>query len=1094
MSDEHPIGEVTQLIEKWLKLQANGSELSVEELCAASPALIDQVRRELTAIRKMDEFLAESETSTKSSIGERTGKAESQNNYVLQQLLGYGGCSEVYLAKDTKLGRCVALKFLRPDTRDSAKLHQRLKREAEITSQLNHPGIVAIHSAGETDGTPFYSMQYIEGDSLAETISTHHRDARKSSGNFIDGGMRRLLKHLVDVCQTIAFAHENGVIHRDLKPANIVTGRFGETYVIDWGLARHFERSYDREIPVDSREPKPPAGGNDDNSKLTQLGHALGTPAYMSPEQVNGDTVGAPSDIFNLGATLYCILVGHAPYHSDSIATNLNQAKSATFEHPRTIAPRIPAALAAICCKAMAARPLDRYPSAMALASDVEDFLADQPVTAMPTPWVDRLRRWLQKHRTAVTTTLATALIGLVLLAIGNSLLLQSNRKLSISEASARQSLYAQRIAVANSEIENNNIVRARELLQQCPPESRRWEWHLLNNLIERHQPLVSLDFPGDQIRTIALDPAGDRLAAGDNTGTVKIWSTHNWKLLHEFDALIAVRKIAFVPGQDKLLAVGRRRSRPESRLTMLTLNSGQVEKKKIDSQSITALAITSDGKNFVTGELSPSGSSRIIIYDTQSMIPLHRIEDAHSDQINDLTINDQTEILACGADAMVTRWTMDGKSAGATQANNASVLSLDAVSDLIATAGSDNIVKTWRASTESTELLPLQSFAGHSDHVLSARLSPDQRFLATSGMDRDIHIWDLQSKRLAETIKRHSSHVRCLAFHPYRPLLFSGGEDRVVNVWDTERLSLLKPEGWNVDFTLGESEKLVVCDGKVINIWDALQQRPVVRISDHPAPILGITAGNDLVASCYFNGRCRLWNAANGNLIGEFGDPEAGAIFDAEIIGNDNYVALLHHRHTIEIVDLVDAQNSFQLKTKQRPYRLSASADGRMLVVATKNGSLEVFDLVRKSPIAEIQVGDKYLLGLCINPVRSHEVAVAAIDGSVTVLDLDSRQPVCRIQSGSSWLNCLAYTPDGQRIVAGNEHTMICFDADSGQEIVSMTMPRCVHEIAFNRDGSRLALASGPREGVPRQTKPPYVHLLHAGKAKKGTQLILGH
>ena len=144
-----------------------------------------------------------------------------------------------------------------------------------------------------------------------------------------------------DVCQTIAFAHDNRVIHRDLKPSNIVTGKFGETYVIDWGLARRNQNPEENELP-------PASGAAALDSGLTQHGTAIGTPAYMSPEQVAGEQVGPASDIFNLGATLYCILIGHSPYHSDSLTENLKNAQAASFMKPHEKNEAVPRAASAI--------------------------------------------------------------------------------------------------------------------------------------------------------------------------------------------------------------------------------------------------------------------------------------------------------------------------------------------------------------------------------------------------------------------------------------------------------------------------------------------------------------------------------------------------------------------------------------------------------------------------------------------------------------------------------------------------------------------------------------------------------------------------
>ena len=1100
MADKQPIGEVTQLIERWLDLEANGLKISVEELCQESPDLIAEVRQELSSIRKMDELLESPGSPPLTALGSRTGEAICENSYLLETLLGHGGCSEVYLAQDTKLGRPVAIKFLRPDTVNVARLQQRLRQEAEITSQLNHPGIVAIHASGEVNGVPFYSMQYVEGESLSQVLRACH-ESHSEKSNFLSLSMRKLLKHFVDVCQTIAFAHERNIIHRDLKPANIVTGQFGETYVIDWGLARSIDNeeidgSHDRQTTIA-------------DSRLTQQGHTLGTPAFMSPEQVTGENIDKPSDIFNLGATLYAILVGQSPYHSDSVIENLKNAQTATFTQPCVANSKVPNGLSAICTKAMSAKPGDRYASAADLADDVEFFLADQPISAMPTPWSDTIRRWLYKHRTAVTTLATTALVGLVLLAIGNSMLLKSNRdliksekkatanetratanekkalaneaKALKSEAKAQQRLYSQLIALANSEIENNNIVRAEEILEQCPPEYRQWEWRLLKNLVDQHQPLVSLEFPGDQIRDLVLDASGSRLAAGDSSGRIRIWDTESWKVLNDLDAGLGVRKIAMLPDEDKLIAGGTRRRRADGRLRLINLSTGEIEiKRNLKSTIVSAMAVSGDGQYVVTGELMPDQQSRIAIYDSHTLKQVHSWNEAHSDRISSLLIdNERDQIIASGVDGKITRWTFDGEQLLSFQANLESVLNIDCRANFVSSTGSDNVIQIWKSDIQDSKLTPFHAFAGHTDLVLASSISPDLNFVATAGMDRDLHIWDLRTKRLSETIKRHSSHIRCVKYHPTKPLLFSGGEDRVVNVWDTTRHRKLKPTGLYVGFAGADSQSMIVSNGQDISIWDAKNRKPILRITDHPGNISGIAVGHQIVASYYLRpGLARIWDVGTGKLLGEFGNRQLQDIYDACIFEKDQKLCLLRHRG-IEFIDTRD-KTVTELKTEGAPYRIAADSEKQIVAVGTRNGSLEIYKLNDHSRIGTIKISDAPITGVSISPDHDH-VAATSADGSISVWEIDSRQLVCKTRSGSSWLNCLGFTPDGTRIVSGNEHTLTCWDALTGQEIVSITMARCVHKLAFNRDGTLMALASGPRDGEPRSTKPPDVEILRA-------------
>jgi tetratricopeptide (TPR) repeat protein/tRNA A-37 threonylcarbamoyl transferase component Bud32 len=324
-----------------------------------------------------------------------------------------GGLGEVYLARDEQLRRVVALKEIQAPQADRADSRARFVREAEITGGLEHPGIVPVYELGRyRDGRPYYAMRFIEGESLREAIGRYHAEGRRLSPGERSLELRGLLGRFVDACNAVAYAHSRGVIHRDLKPANIMLGPFGETLVVDWGLAKPSAPP----DPAGSPEggPGPSAAGGEED---TLPGVPVGTPQYMSPEQAAGEPgkVGAASDVYGLGATLYCLLTGRPPFEDRDVTTVLQRVARGDLPPPRQARRDVPPALEAICLKAMATRPEDRYESVRALAADVERWLAGEPVSAWREPWARRAGRWASRHRTAV----ATATAALVMAAVG---------------------------------------------------------------------------------------------------------------------------------------------------------------------------------------------------------------------------------------------------------------------------------------------------------------------------------------------------------------------------------------------------------------------------------------------------------------------------------------------------------------------------------------------------------------------------------------------------------------------------------------------------------------------------------------------------
>jgi serine/threonine protein kinase len=362
-----------------------------------------------------------------------------QSRYSVLHPHAKGGLGEVFLAQDLELHRQVALKRLQLRFKSDTAACARFLLEAEITARLEHPGIVPVYGlAPQPDGTTAYVMRFIEGETFKDAIERLHgqtsrqptnKDHRKRKSTlraawdgwvfFVAASnlvilprrlsrdprsyrlvLRQLLSRYIVVCNTVAYAHSRGIIHRDIKPANIMLGKFGETLLVDWGLAKPVQRSDDpRSAGGASLAPQTASAGD-----LTRVGDALGTPQYMSPEQAAGrwDSVGPASDIYSLGATLYVLLAGRLPFQAGSVSELLDRVQQGKFPRPREVKRDIPRALEAICLKAMAVRPEDRYTTALDLAADVDRWLADEPVRAWRRPWVGRVYHWLTRHRESI--------------------------------------------------------------------------------------------------------------------------------------------------------------------------------------------------------------------------------------------------------------------------------------------------------------------------------------------------------------------------------------------------------------------------------------------------------------------------------------------------------------------------------------------------------------------------------------------------------------------------------------------------------------------------------------------------------------------
>jgi serine/threonine protein kinase len=371
-----------------------------------------------------------------------------------------GGLGQVSVALDGELRREVALKEIQQRFAHDAESRARFLLEAEVTGGLEHPGIVPVYGLGQyADGRPFYAMRLIRGDSLKEAVASFHQAeqrGRPAGEGLLE--LRRMLGRFLDVCHAIEYAHSRGVLHRDLKPGNVMLGPCGETLVVDWGLAKALGRG-------DAKAAVPPLQPSlSGDSTMTQAGEALGTPAYMSPEQAAGrlDQLGPASDVYSLGATLYHLLTGRAPVAGQDVAEVLRRAQRGEFPRPREVKRDAPPALEAVCLKAMALRLEDRYGSPRALAEDVERWLADEPIGAWAEPWSMRARRWIRRHGKLVTAATCVTVLAVLFLGVLAAVLGAAGERERQARQLAEQREEEARLARRQAEMDRDEALRGR--------------------------------------------------------------------------------------------------------------------------------------------------------------------------------------------------------------------------------------------------------------------------------------------------------------------------------------------------------------------------------------------------------------------------------------------------------------------------------------------------------------------------------------------------------------------------------------------------------------------------------------------------------
>ena len=371
------------------------AELTPEDVCGDCPELLPEVRHRWQQMRAVDAKInalfptpaANPDADTSVRWHPNAAALPTIPGYEVEVVLGRGGMGIVYKGRQVRLNRSVAIKMLLGGAYAGPEERDRFARETEAIAALRHANIVQIYDVGDHDGRPFYSMEYVGGGSLAESLSGKPWSARQAAAL------------VVTLAEAIHAAHQAGIAHRDLKPGNILLDDDGTPKIADFGLARHFNTQ----------------------PSLTLSGARLGTPSYMAPEQALGKTslVGPATDVYSLGAILYELLTGRPPFRGESAADTQRQVIADEPVPPAWLNPKVPRDLETICLKCLHKDQERRYATAAALADDLTCFQRGEPIAARPAPLMERLGKWVRRSPSQAATLAASLLLTLIVVSAG---------------------------------------------------------------------------------------------------------------------------------------------------------------------------------------------------------------------------------------------------------------------------------------------------------------------------------------------------------------------------------------------------------------------------------------------------------------------------------------------------------------------------------------------------------------------------------------------------------------------------------------------------------------------------------------------------
>jgi eukaryotic-like serine/threonine-protein kinase len=648
-----------------------------------------------------------------------------------------GGLGEVFLAVDIEVDRQVALKELQAYHAHDPQSQSRFLREARVTGRLEHPGIVPVYGVGRhSDGRPYYAMRFIEGETLKQAIERFHGARVEVQGRGErELAFRRLLRSFIDACNAVAYAHSRGVVHRDLKPENIMLGRFGETLVVDWGIAKVSEDTLAE-----------PAGScrkdaHGDELSLTRPGSAIGTPQYMSPEQAAGELsqVGMASDVYGLGATLYCLLVGHGPFPSGDVGDVLQRVSRGIFPAPRRLRRSIDSKLESTCLKAMAVKPEDRHVTALALAEEVEVWLAE-------VSYRSEQERALHEAK-------------------------RSLARLSIERA---QNLFTR-------DMPNEGMLWLARALESIPPDSPEIEravraslsgWHGRAKQVER-----TLSH-GTAIYFVVFSPDGRMLATVGADRALRLWDVAKGGLLsapirHEK----AIRAIAFSP-DGRIVATA---SDDGAMRQWDAMTGAAVGNACLHGAAVTAVRFSPDGSRIATASRTVAPS----LWETATGLGIG-VSAENDGQVLAVAYHPDGTRLALGGDDGVVRFreTANGSFLGEMLRHVAAISALAFSPDgrQLVTGCLDGRGRFWDSDRWTTLAeIPLRAEAG------CVVYSPGGRSIATTSQDGTARLWDTKTFRPIGEALAHQGSVDCLAFNSLGTMMATGSQDGTVRLWDAD-------------------------------------------------------------------------------------------------------------------------------------------------------------------------------------------------------------------------------------------------------------------------------------------------------------------
>ena len=1021
-------------------------------------------------------------------------------NYELLEEIARGGMGVIYKARQTTLGRIVAVKMIVAGRLATEEDVQRFLVEAKAVAGLQHPNIVAIHEVGQHEGWHYFSMDYVEGRDLAKILWENVLPAKQAAG------------YVRQMAEAIHYAHQQGTLHRDLKPSNILIDEHDQVRITDFGLAMRVEG----------------------DSDLTRTGQILGTPSYMPPEQAQGkrSLIGPGSDVYSLGAILYECLTGRAPFRADSVMKTIDQVIHVEAASPRLLNPGVPRDLETSCLKCLQKDPHRRYGTAQLLADDLQRFLDDRPILARPVGTIERTRRWCRRNPTVaslLTTTALCLIVGTTVSwyfaiearslatseafhrgrADNNSALAEEQRKNAERKSKLLQrALYFSDMDRVQSAWEVGQFAAAVERLDQyraLPGEEdlRGFEWSYWNRKLHDQdtlsKPHTRWDRRGDVIR-VAFTSDGNRLVSLRADCTVDFWSVATRQQIRTVKC----------PGINIDVAVFSRdgmriASSSGSTVVLWDAEAGQqLRTLKGHTGAVNCVAFNRDGAWLA----SASADNTVKLWDTRTGQEMQTLKGQTQTVLCVTFSPDGLRIATMGNNTMKLWDTGTGQEIATFDGLSQSGYGVAFSPNLkqFAYGSDDNSVKLLDATTGQETL----TLSGHTEFVTDVLFSPDGTQIASASADKTVKVWDAATGRENFTFKGHTAEIWCVAFSPNGTRIASASDDDTVKHWDVltgDEIITIKANpalltlGSPREHTIADSIKNVLSlafspdgtrlvsasyDGKVIT-WDTATGQEALALNGKPsiAWCIAFSPDGSRIASGNYDGTVTLWDSATGRQEKRFTPIANGQVRSVAFSPDSRHIASAINTGRsgghIKLTNAATGEQTLSIDVDTPPlFSIAFSPDGTRIVGGggyEQSGVIKVWNSVTGDVFSTLTGHDAEVWCVAYSPDGTR-IASASGDRTVRLWNAISGEEIREITGYEHLVPCAAFTPDGNRLVTGNGHNfhrqmgdlldydypgeLKLWDSDTGQETLTLkghTGP--IICLAVSRDGTQIASAS---------------------------------